>query len=163
MCFFGYKTEMKGYVIVHDREIFVSRKVSFYEHVFPYSKDYNCNHDAENNQLSDSFDYFFELVNSDSVRNNYDHNQDNQSEGNTKIIIRLLRQSRAPSNLKDYHYQLSNHIDIEILNDFDKFIHSISAYLDYNKLTAKYLNFSSNQEPQTYNETFKNPKWCKAM
>jgi len=38
--FIGFKTEMKGYVLlnIQSREIFVSRDVDFYEHIFSYQK-----------------------------------------------------------------------------------------------------------------------------
>ena len=38
--FIGFKTGTKGYVLlnIQSREIFVSRDVVFYEHIFPYQK-----------------------------------------------------------------------------------------------------------------------------
>jgi len=61
--FLGYKTRMKGYDVldIHNIEIFVSRNMIFYKHIFPCFKYYKCNNNENNMQL-DNFDYIFESI-----------------------------------------------------------------------------------------------------
>jgi len=96
--------------------------VKFCENIFPYFSNYKHNLDTDNNQPSNVFDYSFEPVNDDSYTGEV-YNQHNHG--------------KALSYLQDYHYQLSNHTDIENLKNTNKKAYPISEYLDYKNLTSK--------------------------
>ena len=60
---------------------------------------------------------------------------------NTENLKTSNIHNRAPSYLKNYHYQLSNHIDTKCLNNSNKVIYLIPTYLAYgliNILTMSY-------------------------
>jgi len=161
--FLGYKTGMKGYVVfdVHNKEIFVSRNVNFYEFVFPYTENNNCNKEKGNQQL-DVFDFNFKPIDTNESYH-IDQTEENTTEENS--LQRSDRHKRSPSYLKDYHCQFSSHIDTKRLNHYGKVLHSLSTYLEYGNLTTKHLNYvlaiSSNEEPQSYNEAIRKPEWWK--
>jgi len=163
--FLRYKTGMKGYVVfdVHNKEIFVSRNVNFYEYVFPYTENNNCNKENGNQQI-DAFDFNFEPVDTNESYH-IDQTEENTTDENS--LRRSYRHRRSPSYLKDYHCQLSSHIDTKRLNHSSKVLHSLSTYLDYGNLTTKNLNYvlaiSSNEEPHNYNEAIQKHEWCEAM
>jgi len=61
--FLGYKIGMKGYVVfdIHNKKKFVSRNANFYESVFPYSENNDCNKEKGNQQI-DVFYFNFEPI-----------------------------------------------------------------------------------------------------
>jgi len=183
---------MKGYVVfdIHNKEIFVSRNINFYEFVFPYYENNECNTEKGNqknfyesvfpysenndcnkekgNQQINVFDFNFEPVDTNES-GHIDQPEGNiieeSHEGND--LRRSARHRKSPSYLKDYHCQLSSHIDSKRPTPSSNVTHSLSTYLDYGNLTTKHLNYvlaiSSNEEPQNYNEAIRKPKWCEAM
>jgi len=72
------------------------------------------------------------------------------------------RHRKSPIYRKDYHCQLSSHIDTGELNHFGNVINSISTYIDYGNFTTKHLNYvlaiSFNEEPKNYNEVVRKPE-----
>jgi len=134
---------MKDYVVfdIHNKEIFVSRNVNFYEYVFPYYENNDCNKEKGNQQI-DVFDFNFEPVDtneSDHIDQPKRNIIEESHEGND--LRRSDRHRKSPSYLKDYHCQLSSHTDSEHLNHSGNVIHSLSTYLDYDNLTTKHFNY----------------------
>jgi len=131
--FLGYNIGIKGYVVfdIHNKEIFVSRNVNFHELVFPYCENDNYNNEKNNQQIN-IFYFNFEPVDT----NESDHI--NQPEENTieeNNLRRFYRHRKSPNYLKDYHCQLSRHIDTERLNHF--VIHPISTHIDHDNMNTK--------------------------
>ena len=123
---------------------------NFYEYVFSYSKNNDCNKDKGNQQI-DVFDFNFEPVDTNEsgyidqpegniIEESHEGNIIEEShEGND--LRRSDRHRKSPSYLKDYHCQLSSHTDSEHLNHSGNVIHSLSTYLDYDNLTTKHFNY----------------------
>jgi len=53
--FIGFKMETKGYVLlnIQSKEIFMSRDVVFYEHVFPYQRIQDTSNETNNHNIHD--------------------------------------------------------------------------------------------------------------
>jgi len=119
--FLGYKAGIKGFVMldVHNRDIFVSRNVKFYENVFPYFSNYTHNLDTDNNQQFDVFNYSFEPFNDSSYTGEV-YNEHNHVEDERGNVRRSVRYTKAPTYLQNYQYHLSNLIHIENIKNTNK-------------------------------------------
>jgi len=186
--FIGFENGTKGYTLLNNqsREIFVSRDVFFYKHVFPYQRVEDTSNETDSldihNQNQNLFTENQSILNQpsqvtftpcDNIENNVndDHESDIQipeevcfhrdqnldENHETRQSIRMsTRPKRPPEYLKDYHCNLN------ISNTSFRVKYPLNSVLSYDKY-HHLMSISSHVEPNTYSEAVKYDCWRKAI
>jgi len=186
--FIGFKKGTKGYILLNIqlREIFVSRDVVFYEHVFLYQRVEDTSNETDSPNIHDQ-NIFTEdqpILNKpsqviftpyDNIENNVnnDHESEiqipeevcsqrdqnlNENHETTQSIRMSTRSKRPPEYLKDYHCYLN------VSNTSSGVKYPLNSVLSYDKLSPSYkpfMSISSHVEPNTYFEAVKYDCWRK--
>jgi len=192
--FIGFKTGTKGYVLlnIQSREIFVSRDVVFYEHIFPYQKVEDTSNKTGSPNILDQNPFtedqhvssqpsqaiFVPIAPCDNVEDNCN----NEHESNIEVLEEIC--SHSDQNLNEAHetiqsirmstqtkrppeYLKDYHCNLNVSNTSSKVKYPLNSVLSYNKLSPSYSSFvmsiSSHVEPNTYSEIMKHDCWRKAI
>jgi hypothetical protein len=156
--FLGYKSGYKGFVLLdlHDHSIFISRNVTFHEHILPYT--------PSQSSPTSSWTYFPSSPDPPPVIPS-SFIDDEPSITTPSIppppIVPIRTSSRninPPTYLQDYVCNASQHISN---------VYPISNYLSYNNLSHSHSSFAlsllHHVEPKTYAEASKHECWRQAM
>jgi hypothetical protein len=172
--FLGYKSGYKGFVLydLHSKEIFISRHVTFHDHILPYinfkvthweyfpSKPSPISHNKPDTS-SDIHPSSFDVVSPDTSSPTLP-----PPPPEFPSIIRSPRTRHPPSHLKDFVCHASNQSSSSHPStDFTSY--PITDSLSYNKLSNQHLYFvlslQTHTEPKSYAEASNFDCWKKAM
>lgn len=182
--FLGYTSGTKGYKLLDldSKEMFLSRDVRFYEHIFPFqhqspssvnrfsdlilpSSDDTAKMDdqgthgqiCESGNASGNLGNVLDSAGTPEQPSNHQVQQSEQESGQP-VVRKSTRQRQTPAYLTDYvcHNAVAKTSP-----------HHINKVLDYHNLSPAYqsfvMNITCNTEPTTYNEAIKHECWRKAM
>ncbi|KAE9592898.1 putative RNA-directed DNA polymerase [Lupinus albus] len=193
--YLGLKGVVKGYVIldINTHEIFISRNVSFYEHIFPYKETNDTDQDHNlimpaNISQEDPVNISEEFIthygdNEEFITHNGDnHDSDNMVENNeynSQIASEHIntndignprkshRIKHRPHYLSNYHCSLLSFISHSLSPRSSKERYPLSHSISYDHLSSAHKHFtlaiSSNVEPNTFNDTIKQTCWRDAI
>jgi hypothetical protein len=170
--FLGYKSGYKGFVLydLHTKEIFISRHVTFHEHILPYQ--------SSNPSFTTDWDYFSAIpVTHDSTTSFDDISPIISDPTPTTSVSPSLpistssppstrtstRHKHSPPYLKDY---VCNAID-HSTNQSSGTLYPMSSFLSYQNLSIPHcfyaLSITTHIEPKSYAEAIKYECWRQAM
>ncbi|XP_004516485.1 uncharacterized protein [Cicer arietinum] len=185
--YLGHKFGTKGYILfdLHNREIFVSRDIAFFENVFPFNG-------SQENKISSSIpfinptsiDFLFDLPPT-PIENALAPSFSPQlpfskyaTPSPSPITTtphpiptrKSTRQVKPPSYLKDFHCKL---LAGKNLNPHVSHLHSsgilypLSQFISYDNLSSSHrsfiLNVSTVKEPSSYTNAIKDKNWRPAI
>lgn len=148
--FLGYKQGVKGYVLLdlQNRNIFVSRDVSFYDMEFPF-------HQSQDTVTPSSPHIYLD----DS---SLPLNAQPSSPLNTDPIL-IPSQTRCSTRNK----QPPTYLNDYICNTTSSLAHPLSSHISYSNLSQPHFSYiltlSSEIEPTSYKEASNDPRWVEAM
>jgi len=160
----GYKLGYKGFVLVdlHSREIFISRHVTFHDHILPYVSqnakqwEYFPSKPSPASDVPSSPPPF---IDPPSIITSSD-----QPSTDILVPLRSSKSRHPPPHLKDYVCHISNQSSPA---SSDSVSYPITDSLSYNKLSNSHLHFvlslQTHTEPKSYAEASKFECWNKAM
>jgi hypothetical protein len=179
--FLGFTPGMKGYVLydLHFKNIFVSRHVTFHDHILPYTSNntnpaHQWSYTSTNEQSTISPPIIIDpdtlpTSNSQPLPSSPSQSSIPSTDPITtpssvdNPIRKSLRQKNAPSHLKDYVCNTFINSSSPSPNN----PHSISHFVSYNNLSASQYRFSlsltTQNEPKSFNEANKFECWRQAM
>jgi hypothetical protein len=174
--FLGYKSGYKGFVLydLNTKEIFISRHVTFHEHILPYQ--------SFNPSLTNNWDYFSTLpatndspitsptsfddippITPDSTPTTSVSTPLPISTSSPPSIHTSTRHKHSPPYLKDY---VCNAID-HSTNQSSGTLYYMSSFLSYHNLSIPHcfyaLSPTTHIEPKSYAEAIKYECWRQAM
>ena len=170
--FLGYNLGFKGFVLydLNSREIFISKHVTFHDHILPYTNS-NVTHWEYFPSKSSSVSH----NESDSLPDIHPSTFDDTPSTTTPPlasplelppIIRSSRIRHPPSHLKDFVCHVSNQSSSPP-SSTDFLSYPITDSLSYNKLSNQHLHsvfsLQTHTEPKSYVEASKFDCWKKTM
>ncbi|XP_004514759.1 uncharacterized protein [Cicer arietinum] len=174
--FLGFKLGTKGYVLfdLNTRDIFTSRNVIFYEHIFPYPSIDSINVHCIPNDVTDFTTLLFDdpiyIVDdighvSNILPNSHFDNHTFIITDSTNSPAPTLRRSSRPRQKPAYLQDFQ--CNIVVVDSSFKALYPISSILSYNNLSPTHFSLVSAisfvQEPHTYKHAIKHPFWIQAM
>ncbi|KAI5414392.1 hypothetical protein KIW84_040045 [Lathyrus oleraceus] len=186
----GHKPGVKGHLLfdLHNKELFISRDVVFFESHFPYKHNPSMPSSSAhtNTHLDDLFDDVF-LPNpvpnptfNHSVDNGHTEYNSHSADSNTNEtnhlhsgncepipVRRSHRQVHPPNYLKDYHCNLLHHPDSAVASSSTTCKYPISSAISYDSFSSPHkhymLNLSANPEPTSYEHAICDENWRTAI
>ncbi|CAJ2636545.1 unnamed protein product [Trifolium pratense] len=172
--FLGYKSGYKGYVLydLSSREIFISRHVTFHEHVFPYPSsisnptsywDYIPSCPSPAVPIPNSNNTSFPPPVSVSNDNTVSTSSPSSSSDNIPSHRSSTRLKHIPPYLKDYVCNALDHSSMKSSG----IVYPMSHFISYQNLSNPHcfyaLSLTTHTEPKSYNEAIKFDCWKQAM
>ena len=189
------KKRTKRYILlnIQSREIFVSRDVVFYEHVFSYQRVQDTSNETNSPDIYDQILFVEDqpvlsqpsqviLAPCDNAPcgNNYEShievpeevcshidqnlNEDHDIEQNSESDQSVRMSTRIK---RPPEYLKDYHYNLNVSNTSSRLKYPLNSVLSYNNLSPSYKSFvmslSSHVEPNTYFEVVKHDCWRKAM
>ncbi|XP_019455050.1 PREDICTED: uncharacterized protein LOC109356169 [Lupinus angustifolius] len=171
--FLGYKHATKGYILIdiHTKNLFITRNVQFYEHIFSYHTP-NKPLPATTEQPTDTYTFPLDVHVHPSSSPIIDQQIPIPSSSpipsttitNNTQTRRSHRPHIPPTYLKDFHCSLltsSHHIDPPNIT------HPLSTVISYHTLSLPYKNYtlsiSAHIELKTFKQAITSHDWVQAM